>query len=627
MKKIKLFLIAMSLGLLVFSQTTILTEDFEGGSMPTGWTQTTNGVGWDFGSDLSSSYWTIPPHTVYAAANDDGAGSGNDGSVDYLITPALDLSSYSAVVLTFAEFMNGAFGESASVEVSTDGGSSWTNVYDVVAGNDWTTAIVSLTAYAGQSNVMVGFHANDNGQWASGFAIDDVNIYEPAAYDAAMVEITTPAFVNAGMVTLQGTLQNLGANTLTSVDVVWSTDGGTTTHTDNLTGLNVVTSGTYNFSHSIQIDMTTTQGYNVMCWVENPNGNTDANSSNDQVTKLISSLSQIPQKVVVGEEAGGTWCGWCPRGLVALKDMAHYYPSTWIGISVHDGDPMVNTTYDNAMANIVSGYPSGMVDRAGGVEVDPGDFETTYQTQINVISPVAVDIQNVSWNSSSRQVDFDVVATFYTNTSGNFRINAVITEDGVSGTSSSWDQHNYYSSSSQNIDLIDWEGINWKNLPSTVPAADMVYNHVAREILGGWDGTSGSIPGTVTDGTPNSHSYSYTVPAEYNENNMWLIGMVIDQTTGEILNAFKTNLVPTSVQAESKKKIVVFPNPTNRIINVTNADNATIEVWNMIGQKLITVNSTKNIQRIDLSTLQSGTYIVRIISDNETITRKINLMK
>ena len=617
----------MSLGLLGSSQTSILTEDFEGGSMPTGWTQTTNGAGWDFGSDLSSSYWTIPAHTVYAAANDDAGGSSNDGSVDYLITPALDLSGNTAVVLSFAEFMDGAYSETASVEVSTDGGSSWTDVYDVVAGNDWTTATVSLSAYAGQSNVMVGFHANDNGQWASGFAIDDVNIYEPAPYDAAMVAITTPSYVNAGMVTLQGTLQNMGANTLTSVDVVWSTDGGTTTHVDNLTGLNVATSGTYDFSHSIQIDMTTTQGYNVMCWVENPNGNTDADSSNDQVTKLISSLSQIPQKVVVGEEAGGTWCGWCPRGLVALKDLAHNYPSTWIGISVHNGDPMVNTTYDNAMSNIVSGYPSGMVDRAGGAEVDPGDFEATYQTEKNVISPVAVDIQNVSWNSSTRQVDFDVVATFYTNTSGNFRMNAVITEDGVSGTTSQWDQHNYYSSSSQNIDLIDWEGINWKNLADPVPAADMVYNDVAREILGGWSGTSGSIPGTVTDGTPITYSYSYTVPAGSNENNMWLIGMVIDQTTGEILNGFKTNLIPTSVQTESKKEVVVFPNPTNSIINVTNADNATIEVWNMIGQKLITVNSTKNIQRIDLSAFQSGTYIVRIISDNETITRKINLMK
>lgn len=627
MKKIQLFLIAISINLLGFSQTTILTEDFQGGAMPAGWTQTTNGVGWAFGSNLSSTYWTIPSHTIYAASNDDGAGSGNDGSVDYLITPALDFSGNTAVILEFAEFMDGAYSESASVEVSTNGGSTWTNVYNIATGTDWTTVMVPLSAYAGQSNVLVGFHANDNGDWASGFAIDDVNIYEPAPYDVAMAAITTPSFVNTGMVTLQGTLQNMGAVTLTSVDVIWSIDGGTTTNTMNLTGLSVASASTYNFSHSIQIDMTTPQGYDVMCWVANPNGNTDSNSSNDQVVKVISSLSQVPQKIVVGEEAGGTWCGWCPRGIVAMKDMAHYYPTTWIGISVHNGDPMTNTTYDNAMGAIVSGYPSGMVDRAGGAEVDPGNFEATYQTQINVISPVAVDINNVSWNSSTRQVNFDVVATFFTNTSGNFRTNAVILEDGVTGTGSTWNQANYYSSSSNNIDLIDWEGINWKNFPNPVLAANMVYNDVAREILGGWAGTSGSIPSSVTDGTPNTHSYSYTVPAGYNENNMWLVGLVIDQTSGEILNGFKTNLIPTSVQTETKNDVVVYPNPTNNMINIANADKATIEVWNMLGQKMITIHSAKNMQSINLSGYQNGTYIVRIISENETIIRKINLIK
>ncbi|RKX18640.1 MAG: hypothetical protein DRP35_08945, partial [Candidatus Zixiibacteriota bacterium] len=343
----------MGLSLLVFSQTDILTEDFEGTSgttPPTGWTRTSNGVGWKFGNNLSSSYWSIPSHTVYAASNDDDAGSSNDGSVDYLITPALDLSSYSAILLDFAEFLDGSYGQSASVEVSTNGGTTWTNILDVSAETNWTTITVSLSAYAGQSNVMVGFHANDNGQWASGWAIDDVHIYEPAPYDAAMVSINTAPYVAAGNVNLEGTLQNMGSQVLTSVDIIWTADGGITTHTYNLTGINVAAAETYNFTHSIPADMAITQGYNITMWVENPCGNTDSENSNDTVSKNIFSLSQIPKKFVVGEETGGTWCGWCPRGLVALKDMAHYYPDSWIGISIHNGDPMVCTTYDNAMS-------------------------------------------------------------------------------------------------------------------------------------------------------------------------------------------------------------------------------------------------------------------------------------
>ena len=631
MRKIYLFLVTMSLSLFAFSQTDILTEDFEsasGTTPPSGWTISSNGAGWSFGSNLSSTYWSIPSHTVYAAANDDGAGSSNDGSMDYLKTPVLDLSSYSSVLLTFDGFMTGDYSETATIEVSTDNGSTWTTVFDVPAANDWTTYTVSLASYAGQSSVMVAFHADDNGDWASGFAVDNVHIYEPLAYDAAMVSINTAPYVGAGNISLEGTLKNMGANTLTSIDVMWSTDGGVTVHTDNLTGLNVASAATYDFTHSVPVDMTVTQGYNVMMWVANPNGQQDQDTTNDSVTKLISSLSQIPQKIVVGEEAGGTWCGWCPRGLVALKDMAHYYPDTWIGISVHDGDPMENSTYDGAMANYISGYPSGLVDRANGLtEVDPGDFETAYQSEITKVSPVSVEVNNISWNSSTREVTFDVVATFYTNTQGDFRTNAVILEDGVTGTTTSWDQHNYYSSSSYNIDLIDWEGNNWKNYPDPVPAAQMVYDHVAREILGGWDGTANSIPNTITDGTPYTQSYSYTVPSTSDETKMHIVGMVIDQSTGEILNGYKVELLPTGVQTAQNKEILLFPNPTNGIINIANADNATIEIWNMLGQKVAEVNKANSIERIDLSDYSNGTFIVRIITDNRTITKKINLAK
>ncbi len=630
MKKLYLFLMAMSLGLFAFSQTDILVENFEsasGTTPPTGWTRTSNGVGWKFGANLSSKYWKIPSHTKYAAANDDAGGNGNDGSVDYLITPALDLSGYSAVILTFAEFMDGKYEETASVEVSTDSGSTWTKIYDIIKDKDWKSVTISLNAYAGQSNVMVGFHANDNEKWASGWAIDDVHIYEPLDNNVAFTAINTAPYVAAGNVSLKGTFQNMGGDTLTSINIMWSIDNGTTVHTDSLTGLSITTAEIYDFTHSIAVDMSVPQDYNVMMWLASPNGQTDGDTSNNQVTKLISSVSQIPKKVVVGEETGGTWCGFCPRGLVALKDLAHYHPDTWIGISVHNNDPMKNSVYDGAMKNYVSGYPSGLVDRAGGIEVDPGDFDSTYQVRKNVVSPVAVNVTNVSWDYSTREITFDVVATFYTNTTRDFRMNAVILEDSVTGTDTAWSQTNYYSSSAYGIDLIDWEGNNWKNYPIHVPTADMVYDHVARGILGGWNGTEGSIPDTIVDGTPNTYSYSYTVPESYDATKIYIVGMVIDQTSGEILNGYELRTLPTSIQTSTKETVSLFPNPTNGILNVANATGATIQVWSMLGQKVAEVNHANNLERIDLSNYSNGTFIVRIITDKQITTKKINLIK
>src|SRR6187399_1596665 len=136
MKKLLLSLIGI-LGFFSFIQgQLILHEDFEGG-FPVDWTQITNATdgGWNVGSseDLSSQYWTIPANgsAQIAATNDDACNC--DKSQDYLITPVLDFTTLSEVVLGFDMFFIKAqfnVTEQATVEVSTDG-IAWTVIADL----------------------------------------------------------------------------------------------------------------------------------------------------------------------------------------------------------------------------------------------------------------------------------------------------------------------------------------------------------------------------------------------------------------------------------------------------------------------------------------------------------------
>jgi primosomal replication protein N len=156
-------------------------EDFEGGVFPpAGWQATTQGsVGWYATTDGGSAYFAIPGHTTYAVANDDEGGSANNGSVDYLITPELDLTGAPSYVLSFQSFYTGDFGQMAFVEMSTDAGASWTPIYTCSPAATWQQVDVDLSAYSGASglgSVWFTFHADDAGQWASGWAIDDVMI-------------------------------------------------------------------------------------------------------------------------------------------------------------------------------------------------------------------------------------------------------------------------------------------------------------------------------------------------------------------------------------------------------------------------------------------------------------------
>ncbi len=149
------------------------TEDFETGEIPGDWTTTTNSTvgGWFATEDGSSEYFPIPLHTWYACSNDDAAN--DDGSLDYLITPSVSTISASAVILTFESFFTGEYSQTAHLEVSTDG-VSFTEISTLTGATEWVTESYDLSAYIGEENLYIAFHSNDNGAWASGWAVDDI---------------------------------------------------------------------------------------------------------------------------------------------------------------------------------------------------------------------------------------------------------------------------------------------------------------------------------------------------------------------------------------------------------------------------------------------------------------------
>ncbi len=149
-------------------------EDFEAGVIPDSWTMTTNSaIGWFVTADGSSDWWTIPPHTLYACSNDDAAD--DDGSVDYLITPSINAGGAQMITLNFESYFDGAYGQTAHIEVSTDG-NNFTEVASITASAEWVNETVDLSGYAGTPQLYVAFHSNDNGGWSSGWAVDDISM-------------------------------------------------------------------------------------------------------------------------------------------------------------------------------------------------------------------------------------------------------------------------------------------------------------------------------------------------------------------------------------------------------------------------------------------------------------------
>ena len=99
----------------------------------------------------------------------------DDGSVDYMVTPTMNVSGAENVTLSFASYFDGAYSQSASIGVSEDG-VNFTEVYQLNPASEWVMETVDLAPYITGDNLYILFHANDNAVWASGWGVDDVSI-------------------------------------------------------------------------------------------------------------------------------------------------------------------------------------------------------------------------------------------------------------------------------------------------------------------------------------------------------------------------------------------------------------------------------------------------------------------
>jgi M6 family metalloprotease-like protein len=157
-------------------------ETFESsGLMPNCWSQVDhqgNGQVWEFGVMVG------PVLTGnFAYLNSDAYGSGNTQNAD-LISPTLDLSSYSSVTLLFKHYFRSYSGSAGAVYYSIDNGSTWTSLSSFTSTSSSNPATFSETIAAVSGQPAVKFKWNYTGAWGFYWAIDDIQVVvtPPVAY-------------------------------------------------------------------------------------------------------------------------------------------------------------------------------------------------------------------------------------------------------------------------------------------------------------------------------------------------------------------------------------------------------------------------------------------------------------
>jgi hypothetical protein len=539
-------LLLMLISTAAFSQVVLLDQNFESGTLPSGWLrqQSTPSRGWEFGTytSLSSGFMSFPEHTKFAASNDDKydnqATTQNVADRDMLITPALNLTTMTSGRLTFSTYYTGAYGSVATVEISIDGGSTWSVLSTVPSLSSWQDLSIDLNGYLNQNNVKIAFVHNDGGEWADGVAVDDVKVFQPTANDVQLVSVDVPASSTVGSVPVTITVKNYGTATLNSFTFSWTADGGATTKTEIVNGLSLAPGATKSVTHNNSLISLTGGEYTLSVSLSFPNGQTDLSANNNGSATVNVTLGTADKFVVI-EDHTGAWCQYCPDGTVVLEGILDANDRV-IGVGVHNDDAM-DFPDGNTVGTAVTGgsFPSGTVDRVffpieANLASSRGTWNQYAQQRLSTTSIVSISADN-TYVPSTRELTVNVTAEFLSNLTGDYRLNVFIVEDSVTGTGSGYNQVNAYNGSAGH-----------PYYQAGNPIIGFAHRDVARHFMGGAWGQAGVIPNSIVALTPYSNTFTYTLPAGWNTNRMHLVAVVQEYAASlsnrEILNALKLDL-------------------------------------------------------------------------------------
>lgn len=311
-----------------------------------------------------------------------------------------------------------------------------------------------------------------------------------------------------------------------------------------------------------------------------------------------------PKRRTVIEEGTGMWCSYCPLGIIAFDRMKEKYGNELIAIALHYEDFLEVKEY--VLPMFFDQYPSGWINRKvqaspmvethinGKIEytTENGGWETYFTEAQSEIAKAEFKITSAILDLENR-INVSTETRFAGNYSdADYRQVFVLIEDGVEGY-----QINGFSGSDYSLD-------GWENMPENV--TPYTFNDVARGIAEDWQGVECGFPASPSAGDTFSFEYQFDAPKYSDCKNLRLVAMLLDKSTGEIINASESILDTSSIETVFNDNIAIEVDCGKVFIN-----GETPEIHTLTGIRIPNENLT------------SGIYIAVLKDKTKIITRKI----
>ncbi|MBS1625058.1 MAG: choice-of-anchor J domain-containing protein [Bacteroidetes bacterium] len=586
----------------------------------------------------------------------------------WLVTPQITvptgMPNYSLV--WYGESLDASYPDSYEVRVSTTDSATTSfgpAQLTIEEPGNLTVHVLPLAAYAGQT-IRVAFRDVSTNEYILAFT--KMQVTDLPSYDLSVKKVETYEHNWLSQsATLSGTIQNLGFDTVHSFQLNYSVNGGAAVSTTVNVDLPALSIGSY----SIPGYTAPAEGvYSFKVWADQINGSiADQVPANDSAsTSGIFFYPQVAglQKNVLVEEFTGAWCGYCPGGAFAMRDLLAAMPNA-IAVSIHDQAGRGATSDLMQIADGVTvsntfntGFPSAMVDRVYYIDQQDvalgfyGYTNTNYnnlqlteaQFRATQATPVNVSLSGKTYDSTTNQLSVTVNADFLNGLSqGDYRFNLMVVEDSVITSGTGYDQENYYADPqgymSGQSDL--------NTLPATITNNGQVggwsQNHVLRAMAGTAWGTGSVIPSAPAAGSSYSKTYTLTLNPSWRNHFIKLVGVVQEYNTSTqrryILNAAETTLldVNTSIRETAQlNKLGIYPNPASTMakldIDLKKNETVEISVVNSLGQTVsepnsVLLNAGAHTVNIPVAHLANGLYTVKVTVDGNVSSLPLSIQK
>ena len=669
MKKTLLFIAAILMSLSVFAQTrtTFISEHFDGTSAPTGW----HVVG------AGTSNWGI-------SATQNAGGEANElvlvwspqfNGTSRMVMPAVDLTGVSSVVVSFKHALDNYSGShTLGIATSSDGGTTWNEGWSQSYGSSsaWAVTQSITTADMGHDNVQFCIFYTGNSYNINNWYFDDIEVFSMENLDLSLNSINMISTMGAGTADIAFTIQNKGVETINQFKMGYQiNEEEIIEQTFNVT---LASLATQQFTFTAPASFAP-GSYNLTVGIMEVNGGDDDDPSNNVLEKVINVALGETQRIAMIEHFSSSTCGPCVSvntGMGNLTGLAQNqgkftytkYQMNWPG----NGDPYY--TEEGGVRRAFYG-----VNAVPNVVLEGTNLGSTVMTQAQLDNayntPSFGDVRgsfNVDGSTITVKVDF---MSFYDMTAEKafVTVNEKVTHNNVGGNGETSFHHVFMkfltspSGDALNIPAGECQHFEWTQNMSTTHVEEMsdlevsawMQNVASHEVINSHflyeytDIHPYPVQNLAIEEGENALNLSWEVPQGGNAvaYNIYLNGELLaenltateysyncdygyyvfavqalyenEMTSVKIAKGY--DYVDHTSVVENKDNVCnIYPNPTNGDITVYGENINMVEVYNLCGQKVMSIETNSNNVNVNMSALTTGIYMVKVVDNNGNAT-------